>query len=106
MVLGLHLTAELPIAEKKMTLRMQSDSDEAGTTIRLIGRIRSEHLQVLKEQIASARPRVALDLDEVTLVDVDVVRFLGACRAEGVEVLHCSPYIRVWMLREMGEEKR
>ena len=89
-----------------MTLRVQSDSDGAGTTIRLIGRIRSEHLQVLKEQIASAGSRVVLDLDEVTLVDVDVVRFLGACRAEGVEVLHCAPYIRDWMLREMGEDKR
>lgn len=88
-----------------MTLRVQSDSDGAGTTIRLIGRIRSEHLQVLKEQIASAGSRVVLHLDEVTLVDVDVVRFLGACRAEGVEVLHCSPYIRVWMLREMSGEE-
>ena len=89
-----------------MTLRIQSDSHEAGTTIRLIGRVRAEHLHQLKEQIASAGPRVVLDLDEVTLVDVDVVRFLGACSAEGVEVLHCPPYIRVWMLREMGEDKR
>lgn len=85
-----------------MTLRVQSDSDGAA---RLIGRNRSEHLQVLKEQIASAGSRVVLDLDEVTLVDVDVVRFLGDCRAEGVEVLHCSPYIRVWMLREMSGEE-
>ncbi len=47
----------------------------------------------------------ALDLDEVTLVDVDVVRFLGACQAEGTEVLRCSPYIREWMFREMGGER-
>jgi len=41
-----------------------------------------------------------LDLDEVTLVDVDVVRFLKACEAAGVEVVHCSRYIREWMPRE------
>jgi len=35
----------------------------------------------------------------VTLVDVEVVRFLGGCEAEGGTVL-CAPYIREWMLRE------
>lgn len=90
----------------KMTLRIQRDSNGDSTTIRLIGRIRSEHLQDLKEQIASAGPRVVLDLDEVTLVDVDGVRFLGACEAAGAELLNCTPYIREWMLREMSGEKR
>ena len=62
-------------------------------------------MQELKEQLSSAGPKAALDLDEVTLVDVDVVRFLGACQAEGTEVLRCSPYIREWMFREMGGER-
>jgi hypothetical protein len=39
-------------------------------------------------------------LDEVTLVDVEVVRFLVRCEAAGGKVLHCAPYIREWMLRE------
>ena len=30
------------------------------------------------------RPRAVLQLDEVTLVDVDVVRFLNRCETEGV----------------------
>ena len=41
-----------------------------------------------------------LDLDEVTLVDVEVVRFLGGCEATGIALLHCSPYIREWIARE------
>jgi hypothetical protein len=41
-----------------------------------------------------------LDLEEVDLVDVEAVRFLNACEAQGVSVLHSSPYIREWMLRE------
>jgi hypothetical protein len=43
---------------------------------------------------------MALDLDEVTLVDVEVVRFLGVCEAAGIALLHCSPYIREWIVRE------
>ena len=39
-------------------------------------------------------PKIVLDLEEVTLVDVEVVRFLGVCEAEGSNVLHCAPYIR------------
>ena len=46
-----------------------------------------------------------LDLDEVTLVDVEVVRFLGMCEAKGVELAHCSPYIREWVFREQAAEK-
>ncbi len=88
-----------------MTLRIDSDSDGHTTTIRLTGRIRSEHLQELKEQLAGAGSKVVLDLEEVTLVDLDVVRFLGVCEADGAEVKHCSPYIRGWMLREIGEKR-
>jgi anti-anti-sigma regulatory factor len=87
-----------------MTLRIQRDSVRGSTTIRLIGRIRSEHLRELKEQVATAGLGVVLDLDEVTLLDVDAVRFLGACEADGAKLLHCSPYIREWMLREVGRE--
>lgn len=75
------------------------------TTIRLIGRIRSEHLEELKQELARAGLLVVLDLDEVTLVDLEAVRFLAARQAEGAELLHCSLYIREWMLREMGKGK-
>jgi anti-anti-sigma regulatory factor len=85
-----------------MTLRIERVPDGPTTTIRLIGRIRAEHLEELKAEIDRGRPRVVLDLEEVGLVDVEGVRFLNACEAEGISVLHCSPYIREWMLRERG----
>ena len=50
--------------------------------------------------------RIVLDLDEVTLVDLDVVRFLGVSEAEGVELVNCSPYIRDWIFRERNSEER
>jgi hypothetical protein len=49
-------------------------------------------------------PRIVLDLDEVTLVDVEVVRFLRVCEEEGSTVLHCAPYIEEWMRREQDRE--
>jgi hypothetical protein len=43
------------------------------------------------------------DLDEVTLVDLAVVRFLVACESDGVALVRCAPYIREWMGREGRE---
>lgn len=47
--------------------------------------------------------RKILDLSEVTLVDLVVVRFLIRCEDEGVELVQCPPYVREWILRERAE---
>ena len=41
-----------------------------------------------------------LDLEEVTLVDAEIVRFLGTCEARRATLLNCSPYIRDWIGKE------
>ena len=71
--------------------------------MRLIGQIQSAYLEELKAQIEGSGPGIVLDLDEVTLVDVEVVRFLGGCEAKGMTLLHCPPYIREWILREQRQ---
>ena len=83
-----------------MTLRMEKKSDGQTTTLRLSGHLQVEHLEAVREQMQGPGPRIVLDLDEVTLVDVQVVRFLGRCETEGTELLHCPPYIREWIARE------
>ena len=83
-----------------MTLRIETAFDGRTAMLRLIGRIESEYLDELQAQVQRHRPRLVLDLDEVTLVDIGVVRFLIACEAEGIELLNCAPYIREWMSRE------
>ncbi len=83
-----------------MTLKIERDSDGPRTTLRLIGRIRAEHLTELEKQIKGSGSMIALDLEEVNLVDVEVVRFLGTCEAQGVTLLRCSPYIRDWIAIE------
>jgi anti-anti-sigma regulatory factor len=88
-----------------MTLKIEKSSEGHRTIIRLIGRIESEHLDELKVQMKGTGTNTVLDLDEVTLVDVNVIRFLGTCKAQGLEILHCSPYIREWMIREQGRNE-
>jgi hypothetical protein len=83
-----------------MTLKMEKHSDESGTTIRLIGRMRVEHLPELEKQIRESGSRIELDLEELNLIDVEAVRFLGSCEAQGVKILNCSPYIRDWIGKE------
>ena len=87
-----------------MTLRIESVSDEHGTTIRLIGRMQAQHVEELKAQIASSRARVLLDLEELSLVDIDAVRFLGTCETAGVALVHCPPYINDWIAKERGRD--
>jgi hypothetical protein len=41
-----------------------------------------------------------LDLEELNLVDVEAVRFLGRCEAAGVTLVNCCPYIRDWIGKE------
>ena len=66
-----------------MTLKIERISDEGRTRIRLSGQFRAEHLDQVKAEIEQGGP-VAVDLEEVDLVDVEAVRFLNVCEARGV----------------------
>jgi hypothetical protein len=88
-----------------MTLKIERISGKRRTRIRLSGELWCEHLNQVKGEIERGGPRIALDLHELDLVDVEGVRFLNTCEAEGISVLRCSPYIREWMLRERGSAK-
>ena len=89
-----------------MTLKIEKHWDGHRTTIRLIGRMQAEHLEGLEKQMGESGPAISLDLDEVALVDVESVRFLGDCEAQGATLLNCSPYIRDWIGKERGQRKK
>jgi hypothetical protein len=85
-----------------MTLRIVKRSDGARTLFALSGRIRSGDIEGLRTQMDAHAGGITVDLEEVTLVDVEVVRFLGMCEAKGAELVRCSPYIREWIFREQA----
>jgi len=86
-----------------MTCKIERHTDGHHTTLRLIGHLQAAHLEALQTQLEGNGPRTVLDLDQVTLVDVEVVRFLGTCEKEGTALLHCPPYIREWISREQRQ---
>jgi len=86
-----------------MTFKIERGSNGEESTIRLIGSVKSEHLSEIARQLESCGPGAALDLEEVTVVGVTVIHFLGECERQGTELLHCPAYIREWISRE-GEQ--
>ena len=87
-----------------VTLKIETIRGNEGTSIKLIGRLRGESLPDLKAQIQASGRMIALEMDEVTLVDLEVVRFLGSCESQGIELRGCPPYIREWIAQEKEPE--
>jgi hypothetical protein len=87
-----------------MTLRIEQRSQQGRAILKLIGQIHSEDLGDFKAQTLEAGSGMGFDLDELTLVDAGVVRYLGECEQRGVELLNCPPYIREWIKRERNRE--
>lgn len=84
----------------RMTLRIERTFEGDKNTFRVSGRIGLDHLDELRSQTAGMGAGTVLDLEHVTLVDVEGVGFLSECEARGIELVHCSPYIREWIARE------
>jgi hypothetical protein len=87
-----------------MTLRIEQTSQQDRTVLRLIGQIHSEDLEDFRAQTLGAGSGMVFDLDELTLVDAGVVRYLGECEGRGVNLVNCPPYIREWIKREKNRQ--
>lgn len=62
--------------------------------------MRAEDVSELEVQLDAVGPGAALDLGEVSLVSLEVVRFLNVCEARKIGLLNCSSFIRKWIDRE------
>ena len=78
-------------------LKIETTQNDAGTVLRLIGRIDSQNVVEVEASVLGNRDGLTLDLEEVTLVDMDAIEFLLKCESQGVALRHCLPYIRAWM---------
>jgi hypothetical protein len=88
-----------------MTLKIEKYFDGNKLTIRLTGRMQEEHLEDLKALVNEAGPNTVLNLGNLNLVGVEVVRFLAKCERAGIEINKCSPYIRNWINRELDRTR-
>ena len=82
-------------------LKITRVKNAAATTLIVSGRIDAEQLPDLRRLVESEQASdVVLDLNEVSLVDVEVVRFLLQCETQGMRLARCPAYVREWMVRE------
>ena len=84
-------------------LRIEKECDGFVTRLRLSGRIESDLIASIRSAMSDGGTHKILDLNEVTLVDLEAVRFLISGEDEGIELVACPPYVREWMLRERAE---
>jgi anti-anti-sigma regulatory factor len=84
-------------------LRIQRSS-KRGVVFSLSGRIETEDVVELQRLLSleAVGQDITLDLQDITLVDRDAVKFLASCEAEGVKLENCPAYVREWIGTDSG----
>lgn len=68
--------------------------------LRISGRITGQDVDMLQALLEQERNSVALDLEDIILVDREVVKLLALCESNGNELRNCPLYVREWITRE------
>jgi hypothetical protein len=87
-------------------LRIETEMDGPRVILRLIGRIRCNCIEEIRERVQNRASIMILDLAEVDLVDLHSVRFLRDCQDQKIELRNCPRYILEWIRRERAEDDR
>jgi hypothetical protein len=79
-------------------LRVQRTGN-GGVVFTLSGRLEAGNLCELSAVLGAepAGKPVALDLNDLVLVDEDAIRLLLDCERNGIALRHCPRYIAAWM---------
>jgi hypothetical protein len=86
-----------------MSFRIERSCEGKDTILRLSGRMRAADLESLRKEIGN-QSRLILDLTAVSVVDVEIVRFLNVCEGRGLRIENGPSYIKEWMRREREGE--
>jgi len=67
--------------------------------VSLGGRIQADDLAELQKLLCLEEPgqTIGLDLQDITVVDRDAVKFLARCESESIKLENCPAYIRQWI---------
>ena len=83
-----------------MVLRIDKMTSAPQTVYLLSGHLESTDLAKLKEILNGGGRKVALDLEQVQLVDADAVLLLAVAELKGVELRNCPEFVRRWIQTE------
>ena len=90
-----------------MACRIDRLVTERGLVVlRISGRITGDDVDVLGAAIDQEPRAVAIDLQEVGVVDRAAVNLLVFSEGRGIELRNCPPYIREWVDRERAQPPR
>ena len=83
-------------------LKIERTANGMGVLFRLSGRIEAEELRELESLIKSEteKKHMVLDLKDVTLVDLNVVKSLDRYEMAKIELINAPAYIRAWIETE------
>jgi hypothetical protein len=68
--------------------------------LRISGRIAGDDVDMLRTLLEEEPGAVAIDLEDVLLVDREAVKLLVLRESDGAELRNCAAYIREWIRRE------
>ena len=71
--------------------------------LRVSGRIHAEDVETLRDLLGREKIGVAIDLEEVILVDREAVSLFAFSEDNGTELRNCPAYIREWVTRERAQ---
>jgi anti-anti-sigma regulatory factor len=85
-----------------MTFRIETVARGRLNVFLLSGGIEAQAIAELRRllEFQTRASDVVIDLNDVTLVNREGVRFLMGCEADGMKLENCTPYIREWIERE------
>ena len=86
-------------------LKIERAAQGAVVLFTLSGRIQAADVAELQRllDLEANKQTLTLDLHEVKLVDREAVQFLARCETEGITLVRCPAYIRVWIEREKAQ---
>ena len=89
-----------------MTLRIERRRSGDSLIVQLVGELDVEHLAEVESQVNDAPCPVVVDIGELTLISVEGIRFLNACRDHGMRIINASGYVTEWMTLERRSEPK
>ena len=83
-------------------LRIERTNNGTSVSFRLSGRLEKAELAELDAQIQSVakKDQIVLDLQDVTLVDLNAVNSLDRLEMDRIELINAPAYIRTWIESE------
>jgi anti-anti-sigma regulatory factor len=89
-------------------LNIQRSLSGESVVFKLSGRIEPEDVAELQRLLGlePTGPAIVLDLQDLTLVDRDAVKFLAKCQIENIRLENCPAYIREWIDAERGRNSK